>query len=64
MFAVSTESRLNGNPNSTFIDDNQKQFMKVSKLNLKRAEQISKQFYEQRKNINDQFNTEYKDTKV
>jgi hypothetical protein len=42
MFAVSNESRLNGNPSSTFIDDNQKQFVKVSKLNLKRAEQISR----------------------
>ena len=38
MFAVSNESRVNGNPDSKFIEENEGKCMKVSKLNLKRAE--------------------------
>jgi hypothetical protein len=38
--AVNSEARSVGNPNSKFIEDNKSQFMNVSNLNLKRAEQI------------------------
>ena len=40
--AVNSEARSVGNPNSKFIEDNICQFKDVSRLNLRRAEQIGR----------------------
>lgn len=55
---VNNESRSVGNAKSQFIEDNKKQFMDVSTLNLRRAEQIRKQMNEQRRIVIDKLNKE------
>ena len=50
------EVRSVGNANSKFIEENKNQFINVSTLNLRRAEQIRQQFNEQREKVKDELN--------
>lgn len=56
--AVNSEARSVGNPNSNFIEHNKKNFMNVSNLNLRRAEQIRQQFNQQRRLVFEKLNKE------
>lgn len=56
--AVNSEARSVGNPRSKFIEKEKSQFMDVSNLNLKRAEQIRQQFNKQRRLVFEKLNKE------
>ena len=56
MSAVSNEIRMTGNAKTSFIEKNKNMLENVSRLNFKRAQQISQQFQEQRKVVFEHLN--------
>ena len=51
-------------PLSSFVESKKQLFQDVSRLNLKRAEQIRKQFSEKRKLTSQKFNENYANSKA
>jgi hypothetical protein len=64
MQAVGNETRLSKGTKSTMIDDNRELFDKVSRQNIKRAEQMRTQFTEKRKLMHTKLNDKHKDNRI
>ena len=64
MQAVGKETRLSKGPESTMIQENKELFDKVSRQNLKRADQLRCQFSEQRIFMYDKLNSKHIENKI